>query len=128
MICAADRTQPFSDTEIFDIGILIPTASTSLTAWIESWHFNYLSSIESCFVFKQSDLLMLRIQESVGEESRYPQMGVSGVPYNARQGHQRKHKHPKQRAVSSLNTDKYRRAYGNIRLWRPCKTKALVAT
>jgi len=30
-------------------------------------------------------------------------------------------------AVSSLNTDKYRRAYGNLRLWRPCKTKAFVA-
>ena len=30
-------------------------------------------------------------------------------------------------AFSSLNTDKYRRAYGNLRLWRPCKTKAFVA-
>ncbi len=29
--------------------------------------------------------------------------------------------------IISLNADKYRRAYGNLRLWRPCKTKALVA-
>lgn len=40
---------------------------------------------------------------------------------------QRGGKHSPERACHRLSIYPYRRAYGNISLWRPCKTKALVA-
>ena len=55
-------------------------------------------------------------------------MEVPELPHNTRQRYERKYKHLEQRACYSLRNSRYRRAYGNIRLWTLCKTSRLAET
>ena len=57
MVCIAIRTGPFPDSKFFNTRILISTARTGLSAWIECRHF-YKHAFSLCgFVFKLSEKL-----------------------------------------------------------------------